>query len=100
MNPFDLLKNLNLDDLKKKSMEMMSEIKEMVVVGESGGGFVKIKINGEFIVLSIDFENNELLKEDLSTFRDLIISAHNDAVNKMREELQKKFANNIIPGII
>ena len=50
--------------------------------------------------MSIEFENNELLKEDLLAFRDLIISAHNDAVIKMREEIQKKYANNIIPGIL
>jgi nucleoid-associated protein EbfC len=100
MNPFDLLKNFNLEDLKKKSLEMMADLKEITTIGESGGGFVKVKINGEFVVLSIEFENNELLKDDLSTFRDLIISAHNNAVVKMRDELQKKFASNIIPGIL
>ena len=41
MNPFDLIKNLNLEDLKKKSMEMMADLKELIVVGEAGGGFCK-----------------------------------------------------------
>jgi nucleoid-associated protein EbfC len=100
MNPFDLLKNLNLDDIKKKSEEMANTMKDLTVTGESGGGFVKVTINGEFMILSIEYENNDMLKDDLSTLRDLIISAQNNAVLKMKSEIQKKFAGNLIPGIL
>jgi DNA-binding YbaB/EbfC family protein len=100
MNPFDLLKNLNLEDIKKKSEEMTNTMKDMVVTGESGGGFVKVTINGEFLILAIDYENNDMLKDDLSTFRNLIIAAQNDAVIKMKHEIQKKFAGNFIPGLL
>lgn len=99
MNPFDLLKNLNIDDIKKKSQEIMSQLKDISITGVSGGGFVSVTINGEFNILSIDYEDNTLIKEDMSTFRDLIISAHSDAVNKMKEELKKKFSLNLIPGL-
>lgn len=99
MNPFDFLKNLNLEDLKTKSQEILTQLREMSVIGESGGGFVKIIINGEFNILSIEYEENDLIKQDLSTFRDLIISAHNDAVAKMRAEIQKRFSNLLIPGL-
>ena len=100
MNPFDLLKNLNLEELKKKSEEMSLVMKEMSVTGESGGGFVKVTINGEFLILSIEYENNDLLKDDLTTLRDLIIAAQNNAVIKMKQEIQKKFAGNFIPGLL
>jgi DNA-binding YbaB/EbfC family protein len=98
MNPFELLKNLNIEDLKKKSQEALGQLKEIEATGESGGGFVKITINGEFNILSIEYEENDIIKDDLTTFKDLIISAHNDAVSKMRTEIQKKFSNSIIPG--
>lgn len=99
MNPFDLLKNMNLEDLKKKSQEAISILKDLNIIGESGGGFVKITINGEFRILSIDYEENEIIKDDLSTFKDLIIAAHNDAVVKMKEEIQKRFSSTMIPGL-
>jgi nucleoid-associated protein EbfC len=100
MNPLDLLKNLNLDDLKKKSEEIANSVKDLTIVGESGGGFVKVTINGEFSIINIEYENNDIIKEDLNTFRDLIISAQNDAVIKMKQEIQKKFSNFLIPGVL
>ena len=100
MNTFDLLKNFNIEELKNKSEEILNQLKEMIVTGEAGGGFVKITINGEFSVLSIEYEENDIIKEDLNTFRDLIISAQNDAVFKMREEIKKKFSNMFIPGLL
>jgi nucleoid-associated protein EbfC len=100
MNPLDLLKNLNLDDLKKKSEEIANSVKELTITGESGGGFVKVTINGEFSIINIEYENNDFIKEDLKTFRDLIIAAQNDAVIKMKQEIQKRFSNFLIPGII
>jgi nucleoid-associated protein EbfC len=99
MNPFDLLKNLNVDDLKNKSQQMMEQLREMTVTGEAGGGFVKIVLNGEFNVLSIEYEENDIIKQDVKTFSDLIISAHNDAVSKMRADIQKRFSNLLIPGL-
>lgn len=98
MNPFDLLKNLNLDQLKAKGQETLEEVKKIVATGDSGGGFVKVTINGEFNILSIEYDDTDLIKEDLTTFRDLIIAAHNDAVSKIRDEMQKKFSN-VIPGL-
>ncbi len=101
INPFDLLKNLNIDDLKKKSDEMINNLKEIECVGESGAGFVKVKINGNFNIISIDFDvNNEIIKQDLVMFKDLVISAHNEAILKVREEIQKKFSNMVIPGLL
>jgi nucleoid-associated protein EbfC len=99
MNPFDLLKNLNIEELKKKSQETLEKIKDMKVTGEAGGGFVKVTINGEFNILSIDYENNDLIKNDTATFRDLIISAHADAVKKMKDDIQNNFSNSLAPGL-
>jgi DNA-binding YbaB/EbfC family protein len=97
MNPFDLLKNLNINELKEKGQKAMDELKEIIVTGTSGGEFVKVTINGEFNILSIEYEESDIIKGDLATFRDLIIAAHNDAVSKVREEIQKKLGN-VIPG--
>ncbi len=89
MNPFDILKNLDVEELKKKSADALSKMKDIKATGESGGGFVKVTLNGEFFITSIDFEENSFIKDDLPAFRDLIISAQNEAVAKIKEELQK-----------
>jgi len=81
MNIFDVLKGFNIEDLKKRSAETLSKMKEVEITGESGGGFVKVTINGEFYITDID----------LATFKDLIIAATNQAVDKMKDELQKSF---------
>jgi len=99
MNPFDLIKNLNIDDLKKKTEGISNSIKSLVITGESGGGFVKVTINGDFQIINIEYENSEFIKEDLNTFRDLIISAFNNASAKMKSEIQKEFSSTLIPGL-
>ncbi len=100
INIFDILKNLNMESLKKKGEDILQSLKDLECTGEAGAGFVKVTIDGNFNILSIDFDvNNELIKEDLVMLRDLIIAANNDAVSKMREEIQKKFSNMFIPGM-
>lgn len=91
MNIFDVLKGFNIEDLKKRSAETLSKMKEVEITGESGGGFVKVTINGEFYITDIEYEENSFIKDDLATFKDLIIAATNQAVDKMKDELQKSF---------
>ncbi len=99
LNAFDILKNFgNLDEIKKRAEDHLNLIKDLSITGEAGGGFVKVTINGEFEILSIDYVDNELIKSDLNTFRDLIIAAHNNAVVKMTEEIKKKVTSNVISG--
>ena len=99
MNPLDLLKNLNIEELKKKSQETIGQLKELNITGEAGGGFVKVTIDGEFNILSIEYEKNDIITGDLRTFSDLIVAAQNDAVTKMKEEIRKKFNIPMIPGL-
>lgn len=80
-----LLKN---SDFLKKSMDTMKKIE---VIGESGGGFVKVKLTGDFKIKEIIFEDNEFIKNDLNMLIDLIISAQNDAVNKITENFGETF---------
>ena len=104
MDILDILKNINvitLDKIEKKTQEVITHLKEIECTGEAGAGFVKVRLNGQFNIISIEFDsNNDLIKEDLIVFRDLIIAAHNDAVAKVREKIQEKFTDLFIPGMI
>lgn len=95
MNPFEALKNFNINDIKSKTKEISEKMKNLEVVGEAGGGFVKVKINGNFAIVDIQYEENEYITKDLCTFKDLIISAQNVACEKMKEQIQKELTASI-----
>lgn len=100
MDILDIIKNLNIDIIKDKGKKVLEDIKNLQATGEAGAGFVKVTVDGNFDIVSIDFDfNNELIKEDLVVFKDLIIAAHNEAVSKLREEIHKKIYIGFIPGL-
>ncbi len=95
MNPFDLLKNFNMEEMKKKADEIKEQMENITVTGEAGGGFVRVTMNGRFDILSIDYDNSDFIKDDISMFRDLIIAAHNDAVSKIREKINSELSGKL-----
>ncbi|MCH5149051.1 MAG: YbaB/EbfC family nucleoid-associated protein [Spirochaetales bacterium] len=93
MTPFDLLKNFNINSLREKADEIRNKMEACEITGEAGGGFVKVKINGKFKIIDIDYENNKYITEDLETFKNLIICAQNDACEKMTEKMKNEFGS-------
>ena len=79
-------------DVQNRMKQAQETLKKIEVEGVSGGGSVKVYLNGEgeliklFILPEIMKENNELLE-------DLILAAHNVAKKKIKikasEELSK-----------
>ena len=39
-------------------------------------------------IIKIEYENNNLIKDDIKTLLDLIVAAYNDAVNKFSEKFK------------
>ena len=75
----------------------------MEVHSESGGGLVKVTMNGRFVVkkLSID---PELLEDEVDMVEDLVAAAMNDAVRQAEELNEKTMAGatagmNLPPGM-
>lgn len=99
MNPMDFLKNLNMDEINGKLSQVTKDMENIEVTGEAGGGFVKVTINGKFKILNIEYEEVDFIKDDLTTFKDLIIAAQNDASEKMSATLKSKFTSQLIPGM-
>ena len=77
----------------KKMQEKMKETQEALnkieVEGISGGGVVKIIMNGEGDLKKISLDE-KLLKETKEIIEDLVVAAHNDAKSKIKKKLQKK----------
>jgi len=57
------------------------------VVGESGGGLVRITMNGKHEVKRVAIDQS-LMEDDKDMLEDLIAAACNDAVQKIAEKMQ------------
>lgn len=73
----------------KKAQE---ELATTEVHGESGGGLVKIVMNGKREALKVTIDDS-LLKEDRDMLEDLVAAAINDAVRKVAKLKEEKMAS-------
>ena len=75
-------------ELQKKMADAHKKVEELEAEGTSGGGLVKVKINGKNITTSINIDDSLISKDEKEILEDLIVAALNDA----RENVQKKIA--------
>ena len=88
-------------EIETKVKESQEKIKNIKAEGSSGGGAVKVILNGEGEIENL-FISETLYKENKSLLEDLIIAAHNNAKNNLKsktsEELSKVTGGFGIPG--
>ena len=77
-------------EIESKVKESQEKIKNIKAEGSSGGGDVKISLNGDGEIESL-FISDNLFKEDKSLLEDLIIAAHNNAKNNLNLKHQMNF---------
>jgi nucleoid-associated protein EbfC len=94
--------NMNLGDMGKmlesfqeQAEKMNSEMAAQEFTVKTGGGMVKVTINGNSEVIDIDID--ETLLEDKESLQILLIAAFNDA-NKMVEDSKKQSAMGLFGG--
>ena len=88
-------------EIETKVKESQQKIKNIKAEGVSGGGSVKIILNGDGEIEKLQL-SDQLLKEDRNFIEDLIIAAHNNARNNLKsktsDELSKVTGGFGIPG--
>jgi len=88
-------------ELESKMKESQEKIKNISVIGISGGDSVKITLNGEGEIVNLDL-SSEILKEDKTIIEDLIKAAYNNAKSQLKsktsEEISKATGGFGIPG--
>ncbi len=96
MNIEDLLKGEGLQGLMQQAQQMQSQMQQArakaqdkTVVGESGGGMVKVTANGNMEVLSVFIDPLAASpEEDLEMLQDLIVAATNDALRRAKQAVE------------
>ena len=79
-------------EMQKKMADAKESLKNISVEGESGGGGVKVILNGNGEMISIQIDP-KILAEEKSVIEDLIVAATNNAKKnvelKTQEEMSK-----------
>ena len=95
INPFDVLKNA------QKIQEQMGVFQEKLgdirITGSAGGGMTEIDMNGRMEVLAVRIAPAAMEDGDLEMLQDLITAAFNNALEKVREAINREVGG-MIPG--
>ena len=89
-------------EMQKEMTRIQKEIEELEIDGQSGGGMIKVVVNGKKNVLSINIDS-QVMNEDKEMLEDLILSAINQAldnIDKISKEKMGPLASGLnIPGL-
>ena len=85
-------------DMHKRIESVQAELSDTVIDVDSGGGMVRIKINGKLELLELNIDS-EVLKEDKEIIEDLIIAAVNKGISKAQSDSQDKM-NSVTGGML
>ena len=83
--------------LQANMKKAQDEIANMEVVGEAGGGMVKVTMSGKHEVKRVQIEP-QVISEDREMLEDLIAAAINDAVNKVESQSQQRMSS-VMSGV-
>ena len=101
LNPANLMQQLQqaqtqLSAQMAKQQEMLERTE---VVGQAGGGLVKVYLNGRYATRRVEIDRN-LLKDDPEMAEDLTAAAFNDAanrINELRDKQMKSLGGDMLP---
>ena len=79
--------------MQEKMAEMQKKIEQTEVEGTSGGGAVKVVINGKHEVKKINIDKSLIDPNECEVLEDLIIAAFNDANKKIAENTNNQLGS-------
>jgi DNA-binding YbaB/EbfC family protein len=79
-----------MKQLQKAQEQMQAEIAALVVEATSGGGMVKVELDGQKQVVSLAIDPEVVSKDDVEMLQDLVVAAVNEAGRKVDEAIQEK----------
>ena len=85
-------------DMQEQIEQAQSQLSELVIEADSGGGMVSVKVNGKQEIMELNIDP-DAMSEDKEMLEDLIISALNKALSKSKSDSQEKM-NSIAGGVM
>jgi len=89
--------------MQEKMGRLQQELETRTVEAQSGGGMVRVLVNGKFEIVSLKIEKDVVNPEDIEMLQDLIAAAVNEGIRKSQEmasqEMAKITGGLAIPGL-
>jgi DNA-binding YbaB/EbfC family protein len=89
VNPFGDPRKL-MKQLQQAQEKIQAEIAALVIAASSGGGVVKVELDGQKQLRSLKIDPEVVSKDDVEMLQDLILAAVNEAGRKVDEAIQAK----------
>jgi len=91
-------------ELQAKMAGMQEELADLEITGVSGGGMVKVTLNGKGEARKLSIDPALINDEEAGVLEDLILAAFNDAKAKVDAHVQEEMAKltgglNLPPGM-
>lgn len=77
--------------MQESMQKAQAELANLEVTGESGGGMVKVTMNGKHEVRAVRIDP-KAIGDDKDMLEDLLAAAVNDAVHKVEARVQEKMS--------
>lgn len=78
--------------MQEEMQKKQAELANMEITGESGGGMVKVTINGKHEARRVEIDDS-LVGDDKEMLEDLVAAAINDATHKLEQKTQDQMAD-------
>jgi len=78
--------------MQSKMAEMQEKLAAMEMTGASGGGMVKVTLNGKNEVRSVKIDPSLVDQKETEMLEDLIVAAFNDAKTKVDAHMAEEMA--------
>lgn len=91
-----------LQKVQEKIARAQEELEGKTVVGEAGGGMVKVTANGKQHIVKVAIDKEVVNPADVEMLEDLVLAAANKALDdagKMAQEEMAKATNGMLPSI-
>jgi|TARA_B110000263_G_C14829284_1_gene294527 DNA-binding YbaB/EbfC family protein len=82
---------LQAKKMQEKMNETQEALKAIEIEGVSGGGTIKLIMNGDGGLKKINIDE-KLLKESKEIIEDLLVAAHNDAKTKLKKKTSEEIS--------
>jgi DNA-binding YbaB/EbfC family protein len=96
MNFADMMEMLrNPQALAAQAEALKRKTEGIEATGSSGGGMVRVTINGAMALKSIEIAPEAVDPSDIPMLQDLVLAAFNDAQYRIKESLQRELADGL-----
>jgi nucleoid-associated protein EbfC len=87
----DLMKMMKqAQEIQSRMQQLQEDLSALEVEGQSGGGLVKVKLNGKFEARSVKIDPGLIKPDEGEILEDLLVAAFQDAKSKAEVAVQGK----------